>query len=276
MIPFGERLRAAVDAHGPLCVGIDPHGALLRSWELPDSAAGARSLSLAVIDAARGRLAIVKPQVAFFERFGAAGFAVLEEVIGAARDSGLLVIADAKRGDIGSTAEGYGAAWLAVAAPLRSDAVTLSPYLGLGALDPVIAIGRDAGAGVFVLASTSNPEGLIVQGARDGDGTSVAALLTQEAARGNETARAEEWGDIGVVIGATRPLADSGIDPAILARTPILAPGFGAQGARLGDLRAVFGAAAGTVIPSVSRSVLDAGAAELVSAIESHRKELLR
>ncbi len=276
MIPFGERLRAAVDAHGPLCVGIDPHGALLRAWGLPDSAEGARTLSLAVVDAAADRVAIVKPQVAFFERFGAAGVAVLEEVIVSARASGLLVIADAKRGDIGSTAEGYGAAWLAATAPLRSDAMTLSPYLGLDALDPAIAIGRAAGAGVFVLASTSNPEGSVVQGARDDDGTTVAALMTQEAARRNETAPAGEWGDIGVVIGATRPLADAGIDPGILARTPILAPGFGAQGARLGELHALFGSAAGTVIPSVSRSVLGAGAEGLVSAIESHRTELLR
>lgn len=274
MTGFGERLRQAVDARGALCVGIDPHGALLRAWGLPDSAAGARELSLAVVEAAAGRVAIVKPQAAFFERFGSAGVAVLEEVIRAARAAGLLVIGDAKRGDIGSTAEGYAQAWVAAGAPLESDALTIAPYLGLGALDPIIDTARSAGNGVFVLASTSNPEGAAVQGARSADGATVAAIIAREAADRNATAPG--WGDVGLVIGATRPVAESGIDARMLARTPILAPGFGAQGARLGELGAIFGAAAGTVIPSVSRSVLEAGRDGLVSAIQAHRSELAR
>lgn len=274
MIGFGERLRQAVDARGALCVGIDPHSALLRAWGLPDSAAGARELSLAVVEAAAGRVAIVKPQAAFFERFGSAGFAVLEEVIRSARAAGLLVIGDAKRGDIGSTAEGYAQAWVAAGAPLESDALTVAPYLGLGALDPIIDTARAAGNGVFALASTSNPEGAGVQGAQSADGETVAALIAREAAERN--ADAPGWGDVGLVIGATRPIAGSGIDAGMLARTPILAPGFGAQGARLSELGAIFGAASGTVIPSVSRSVLEAGRDALVSAIDAHRSELAR
>lgn len=274
MTSFGERLQVAVDAHGPLCVGIDPHSVLLRAWGLPESPEGVRSFGLAVVEAAAGRLAVVKPQVAFFERFGAAGIAVLEEIIRVARATGLLVIADAKRGDIGSTAEAYGAAWLAAGAPLRSDALTLAPYVGLGALEAVIDIGRTAGNGVFVLAATSNPEGRELQASLDGTGETVAGRIAQDAAARN--ASAAGWGDIGLVIGATQPLAVTGIDPTRLARTPILAPGFGAQGACLGELGALFGAAADTVIPSVSRSVLGAGRDGLVAAIESHRTELTR
>lgn len=275
MTGLGARLRAATDARGALCVGIDPHAALLRAWGLPDSAGGARELALTVVDAAAPRIGIVKPQAAFFERFGSAGIAVLEEVIRAARAAGLLVIGDAKRGDIGSTAEGYAAAWLAEGAPLESDALTVAPYLGLGALDPLIRIAQEAGNGVFVLASTSNPEGVAVQSARTADGGTVAATIARDAADRNATAAAAgEWGDIGVVIGATRPLAHSGIDAGALAATPILAPGFGAQGARLADVGSIFGAAAATVIPSVSRSVLEAGPAGIAAAIDAHRAEL--
>ena len=275
MTGLGARLRAATAARGALCVGIDPHAALLRAWGLPDSASGARELALTVVDAAAPRIGIVKPQAAFFERFGSAGIAVLEEVIRAARAAGLIVIGDAKRGDIGSTAEGYAAAWLAEGGPLESDALTVAPYLGLGALDPLIRIAQEAGNGVFVLASTSNPEGVAVQSARTADGGTVAAAIAREAADRNATAAAAgEWGDIGVVIGATRPLADSGIDARALAATPILAPGFGAQGARLADIGAIFGAAAATVIPSVSRSVLEAGPEGIAAAIDAHRAEL--
>ncbi|GAA1695194.1 orotidine-5'-phosphate decarboxylase [Microcella alkalica] len=276
MTGLGARLRAATDARGPLCVGIDPHAALLRTWGLPDTAAGAREFALAVVEAAAPRVGIIKPQAAFFERFGSAGIAVLEEVILAARSAGLLVIADAKRGDIGSTAEGYAAAWLASGAPLESDALTVAPYLGLGALDPLIRIAQESGNGVFALASTSNPEGVALQSARSTDGTTVAATIAREAAERNAAAaEAGEWGDVGVVIGATRSLAVSGIATACLAATPILAPGFGAQGAQLGDIAAIFGEAAATVIPSVSRSVLEAGRAGLAAAIDAHRAEVV-
>ena len=131
---FGARLRVALDTHGPLCVGIDPHGALLRAWGLDASASGAREFGLRTVEAAAGRVGIVKPQVAFYERYGSAGFAALEDVMAAARTAGLLVIADAKRGDIGTTMDGYAAAWLVPGAPLECDAVTLSPYLGTDAL----------------------------------------------------------------------------------------------------------------------------------------------
>jgi orotidine-5'-phosphate decarboxylase len=274
MIAFGERLRAAVDAHGPLCVGIDPHAALLRAWGLPDSASGARELALAVVESAAPLVGIVKPQVALFERFGSAGFTVLEEVLLAARAARLLVIGDAKRGDIGSTAEGYAAGWVATGAPLECDALTVVPYLGLGALDPIIDVARSSGNGVFVLAYTSNPEGEEVQSARTSSGSTVAEAIARDVAERNPGADTGQWGDLGLVIGATRPLTQTGIDPRILASTPVLAPGFGAQGARLADLPAIFGAASTCVVPTVSRSVLGAGRDGISRAISRHLSEL--
>ncbi len=269
---FGARLATAMDAHGPLCVGIDPHAALLQLWGLGDDAAGARELALRVVEAAAGRVGIVKPQVAFFERFGAAGYAVLEEVIGAARAAGLLVIADAKRGDVGSTMAAYAAAWLGEGSPLRADAMTAVAFQGLGSLEAAIA----ADGGLFVLAATSNPEGRALQASRDEAGRTVSAQLVHEVAQRNADAPGAALADLGVVIGATRPLAQTGIDPRDLARTPILAPGFGAQGARLDELEALFGAAAPAVIPTVSRSVLGAGADGVRAAIAAHGAELRR
>ena len=136
---FGERIRAALAARGPLCVGIDPHAALLTSWGLPDSAAGVREFGLRTVDAAASRVGVVKPQVSFFERFGSAGFTALEDVLQAARDAGLLAIADAKRGDIGTTMDAYASAWLTPGSPLEADALTVNPFLGVGTLDSTFA-----------------------------------------------------------------------------------------------------------------------------------------
>jgi len=152
-----------MDQYGPLCVGIDPHASLLAKWGLPDDVAGLREFSLTVLEAVGGNVAAVKPQSAFFERFGSAGLAVLEEVIQKAKELNTLCIVDAKRGDIGSTMEGYAEAFLREGSPLAGDAVTLSPYLGFGSLQPAIDMAIANGRGVFVLCLTSNPEGATVQ-----------------------------------------------------------------------------------------------------------------
>ncbi len=272
MIDFGTRLRQAVDAHGRLCLGIDPHSSLLQTWGLPDTAAGARSLALHAVEAARGRVGIVKPQAAFFERFGAAGYTVLEEVIATARAAGFVVIADVKRGDIGSTAAAYGAAWLSPGSPLEADAMTAVAYQGLGSLDPVIEIALEHGKGVFVLTATSNPEGRGVQQSVSGSGRSVAGQLARDVAVRN--AGKTGWGSLGVVIGATEPITTSGIDPVLLQHTPVLGPGFGYQGSRLSQLDEIYGVAAGSVIPTVTRSVLAAGPEGLAAALDAHRAEL--
>jgi len=272
---FGARLRSAVAAHGRLCVGIDPHAALLDEWGLAFSAAGVREFGLRVVDAAAGRAAVVKPQVSFFEQHGAAGFAALEEVLAAARAAGLIAIADAKRGDIGTTMAAYATAWLTRGAPLEADALTVSPYLGVGPLRGTFALAREEGKGVFVLAATSNPDAVRLQAALAGHVT-VAAAIAHEVASDNAAAddRADEWHDVGLVVGATVDRAAVGLADALLERTPVLAPGFGAQGARLVDIDRLYGAAAPHVLASASRSILAAGPGGLAAAIDAHRGEL--
>lgn len=130
MVDFGTRVKDAFSLHGQLCVGIDPSKSELRNFGLADDLAALEYFSLKVIEACQGRVGFIKPQVAFFERFGSAGFAILEKVLHFARESGLIVIADAKRGDIGSTLEGYAEAWLAEESPFMVDALTLSPISG--------------------------------------------------------------------------------------------------------------------------------------------------
>ncbi len=158
---FGHRLSRAIAQRGPLCLGIDPHPALLSAWGLetnPDGLARFSDICLAAFE----DFAIVKPQVAFFEAYGSAGYAVLERTIATLRECGVLVLADAKRGDIGSTMAAYADAW-AGDSPLATDAVTASPYLGFGSLQPLLDKARERDRGVFVLAATSNPEGASVQ-----------------------------------------------------------------------------------------------------------------
>lgn len=266
---FGMRLRSAHDAFGPLCVGIDPHEHLLAEWGLDATAEAAREFGLRVVEAAAGRVGIVKPQVAFFERYGSAGFAALEDVLQAAREAGLVVIADAKRGDIGSTMDGYAAAWLTAGAPLEADALTVSPYVGVEALGGTLRQAVAAGKGVFVLAATSNPEARELQRA-DVDEDTVSALVAEQVTAFNAATTPEgQWGSVGIVIGATVDLVAAGLglgseDPV----APILAPGFGAQGAQPRDLAARFGPRAGAVIASESRSILSAGPEGLAGRIE--------
>jgi len=255
---FGARLAAAMADHGPLCVGIDPHPALLAAWGLPDDVTGLRTFALRAVEALVGGVAAVKPQSAFFERHGAAGIAVLEEVLAAARGGTTQVILDAKRGDIGSTMAGYADAYLRDGAPLACDALTLSPYLGPESLTPAVHTALAGGRGVFLLALTSNPEGRTVQHAvRDGpEGReAVAAAVARYAAAQNAVP-----GPVGLVVGATvgDAVARVGIDLAAVGG-PVLAPGVGARGAGPAELHLVFGEARRWVLASTSRAVLAAG-----------------
>jgi len=248
---FGVRLSEAVAVRGPLCLGIDPHPELLRAWDLPVSADGLARFSDICVRAYAG-FAIVKPQVAFFEAYGAAGFAVLETTIAALRESGVLVLADAKRGDIGSTMAAYAQAW-AGEGPLAADAVTASPYLGFGSLQPLLELAAANGRGVFVLAATSNPEGASVQRALVGERT-VAQSIVDDAAAINRAHRSR-LGSVGVVVGATLDVVP---DLSELGG-PVLVPGVGAQGGRPEALGGLGGARPGQVLPAVSREVLRAG-----------------
>ncbi len=254
---FGPRLLAAMQAHGPLCVGVDPHPELLQQWELPDSPPGLERFCGLIVEAVAGRVAAVKPQSAFFERHGAAGIAVLEQLLAELRDSGTLSVLDVKRGDIGSTMRAYADSYLAPGAPLAADAITVTPYLGTGALAPAVDLAQAHGRGLFVLALTSNAEAAALQ---QGGEPSVAAQVVTEVAALN--AMAETVGDIGLVVGATVGATPQrlGIDLAA-AGGIVLAPGVGAQGATAADLVATFTGLQRRVLVPVSRGILSAGPA---------------
>jgi orotidine-5'-phosphate decarboxylase len=242
---------------GPLCVGIDPHPALLQRWGLTDDAAGLERFSLTVLEAVGSLAAAVKPQVALYERHGSAGIAVLERTLAAAAEASVLTIADAKRGDIGSTMAAYADAWLRDGSALAADSVTLSPYLGFESLRPALDLAAETGRGVFVLALTSNPEGASVQ--HVGGSDSVARRITEAAAVENRRYDGS-LGSVGLVVGATVGSALSALDLDLAAvRGPILAPGLGAQGATAADLRRTFGAAYPQVLGTSSRDILGAG-----------------
>jgi orotidine-5'-phosphate decarboxylase len=250
---FGARLRAAVDQRGPLCAGIDPHTSLLAEWGLPLTVEGLERFSLTAVEALAPEVSVVKPQSAFFERFGSKGIAVLERVIADSRAAGALVLLDVKRGDIGSTAQAYADAYLDPHSPLASDAITASPYLGFGTLQPMIDTALANGAGVFVLALTSNKEGPQVQHANTATGRSVGGTMLDELALLN--AGSEPLGSFGAVVGAT--IGD--VEESFEFNGPILAPGVGAQGGTADDVLRIFGRAARNVLPSTSRGVLEAG-----------------
>ena len=251
---FGTRLDDALSSRGSVCVGIDPHPGLLEAWGLPDSVEGLARFADACTGAFGDTAAVVKPQSAFFESYGSAGIAVLEQTVAACRAAGALVVLDVKRGDIGSTMTAYARAYLDPSAPLFADAITLSPFLGVGSLQPAFDLAAANGCGAFVLALTSNPEGPQVQHAQGADGRTVAQAVVSQLAERN--AGATPMGSLGVVVGATIGETDVRLDE---LNGPFLVPGIGAQGGTADDVRRIFGAARRNVVPSVSREVLRAG-----------------
>ena len=250
---FGQRLRDAMDDRGPLCAGIDPHRGLLDSWGLPDTVAGLEKFSLSAAEALAPVAAAVKPQSAFFERFGSRGIAVLERVVETSREAGALVVLDVKRGDIGSTAQAYADAYLDPGSPIAVDAITATPFLGFGSLDPMLATAREHGKGVFVLALTSNPEAPQFQHAHTDEGRSVAGTVLDELRSLN--GGVSPMGSFGAVVGATIAETGENLD----VNGPLLVPGIGAQGGTADDVRRIFGGVLHLVLPSSSREILGAG-----------------
>ncbi|EFQ83895.1 orotidine 5'-phosphate decarboxylase [Aeromicrobium marinum DSM 15272] len=249
---FGSRAAAAMQAYGPACIGIDPHANLLEQWGLGDDVDGLERFAATCVEAFAGRVAFVKPQSAFFERFGARGVAVLERTVADLRHTGTLVVLDVKRGDIDSTARAYADAYLDEDAPMAVDAITVSPFLGFGSLTPFFEVAELNDAGVFVLALTSNADGHEVQHARRGDTTVAGDVLARLRALNGD---ARPMGPFGAVVGATIGDADWDLD----INGPLLVPGFGAQGGTVADIRRLFGSVLDHVIPSTSRQVLAAG-----------------
>ncbi len=277
---YGARLRVATDELGPLCVGIDPHPGLLAHWGLDETVQGLETFAMTCVEAFAGTVAVVKPQSAFFERFGSAGVAVLERSLAGLREAGTLSLLDVKRGDIGSTMTAYARAYLLADSPLRADAITVSPFLGFESLRPALNLAQESGRGLFVLALTSNPEGAQVQhavmGGNAAAGCSVAGSIVDGVTTQNALeARAGVLGSIGMVVGAT--VGDAvqrlGLDLAG-ANAPLLAPGVGAQGATADDLRAVFGSALPNVLASSSREILGTGPS--VAALRAAARSMAR
>lgn len=270
-LAFGERLQAQFAESKRLCVGIDPHPYILAAWGLPDTAEGAGEFAFRVLDAATPIAAAVKPQVAFFERYGAAGFAVLEQLIVAAKQSNILLIADAKRGDVGSSFAAYAQAWLQPGSPLEADALTVNPFQGFEVLSSALELSSTHGKGLFVLAATSNPEAKSIQQAVVAPHTSVSSHILDRIHEYNQREHsAHEMANVGAVLGATVRLADYDIDVRELAEAksqwpvmPILTPGVGHQGGQLEQVRENFGRLFAGVLINESRSLVEAGPTSL-------------
>jgi len=238
-VSFADRLIERVrDLGHPLCVGLDPHLApippLFRRGSMaprdPETAEAVEAFLAAVLERIAGRVAIVKPQIAFFEQLGWRGIRVLESLCARAREAGLLVLLDAKRGDIGSTAEGYATAYLAREAVMPVDAITLSPYLGFDTLEPFRRVASAEGRGLFVLVKTSNPGSRDLQD-RDVGGEPLFGRVADGLIRMERDLRGATtgWSSLGVVCGATWPEQARRVREA-LPHTLFLVPGYGAQG----------------------------------------------
>jgi len=250
---FADRLVEAVLNYGPLCVGIDPHAGRIPALFGGDTPDGLRNWGRAVVEAAVGRTGIVKPQAGLFERHGWQGMRALAEVCETARDAGLIVLMDAKRGDIGSTADGYAAAYLAKDAPFACDALTVNPYMGTDTLEPHVRAAEASGKGVIVLARTSNPGSADYQ-ARDLEGAPLYARVVESLAPMIARLKgANGWSGLMLVTGATGPdearrLRDLASDALFLV------PGYGTQGAGAADALAGFVGGQGGCV-NASRSV---------------------
>ena len=284
--PYADRLHAAVErTQNPVVVGLDPHLALLPSEfaiardpaaSRAERAGALREFLLGIVEVAAGRVPAVKPQSAFFEVFGADGVQAFEEVTAAAKEAGLLVIGDVKRGDIGSTAAAYAEAFLtgpglgpagkaepapAWAQAYLCDAATVNPYLGSDSITPFVAACEAASAGLYVLVRTSNPssaefQALTVEGSEDTLADRVADAVD---GWGAEVMGECGWSSIGAVVGATHPKQLSELRRR-MPKTPLLLPGYGAQGASAKDIRGGFADGLHGALVNSSRGILYAGA----------------
>ena len=258
---YAERLRSITSSRGRLCVGIDPMPSVLDAWGLPHDVSGLERCARGIVEELGSTVAVFKPQSAFFEAYGSRGVAVLEAVLADITAAGATSILDVKRGDIGSSMAGYAHAFLGDGAPLWADAITVSPYLGVGSLQPAIAGAVEGGQGLYILARTSNPEGAQIQLA-DADGVTVAQHVVDTVAVRNGDADFA----LGLVVGGTH--SDLGCDVSAFNGS-ILVPGIGAQGGTVEALHQTFGPALGYVLPTVSRDAIGGGRAQLRERVET-------
>lgn len=237
---FASRLsKATIKTKSVLCVGIDPHPDLMPALfggqdQMPGSAQAIRHLeafSQAILEATTGMVPAIKPQVAFFERHGPEGLRVLASLSAEAKHRELLVIMDAKRGDIGTTAQAYAEAWLGPEAIFAADALTLNPYLGLDSLEPFIRRAQQTLSGVFILVRTSNPGSADLQQLLINGKPTWAHLAAGLGGMVKEQFDPScDLSSVGVVVGATGP-EDAMAVRKLLPAAPFLIPGYGSQGA---------------------------------------------
>jgi orotidine-5'-phosphate decarboxylase len=277
MTTFAARLHQKIVEHSPLCVGVDPSASLLKSCNLPNTPDGAFEFGKRVLEAADFRISLLKPQSAFFERFGSAGLKAVEELTTLARSREVLVLLDGKRGDIDTTGAAYAEGYFSSTTTLRVDAVTTHVYLGLAALDPFLDIAVRAEGGVFVVVRSSNPEGRGLQTARMANGETVAQNLCREITLRNRK-QGEGLQYLGAVVGATCDDAAETVDA--MPQSFILAPGVGAQGATIQDVLQRMPSARGRVLPNVSRAILANGGSvsdirTTIRSLQDQARELL-
>jgi orotidine-5'-phosphate decarboxylase len=253
---FAVRFKAARDRHGPLVLGADPHGPVLAAWGLTDDADGLERFTDIVLEAAAGTVGLIKPQSAFYERHGWRGIRTLTRLCAEARAAGLLVILDAKRGDVGSTNDAYAEAYLGKDAPIQADALTVHPYLGLAAMSAFVHRAHEAGSCLLVVTRSSNREGRDIQAAETKSGVPVEVNLLHQIGQLNVELAPGRIGPVGAVIGPREWGAPLDL---ISPNAVYLAPGVGTQGATLDDVAQVFAACADRVMPSASRSLLANG-----------------
>jgi orotidine-5'-phosphate decarboxylase len=236
--------------------GLDPSGPVLDAWGVGDSPEGLDRFADIALTAAIGTVGLVKVQAAFYERHGWRGFRTLQRLVSEARHAGLLVIMDAKRGDVGTTNDAYAEAFLGPGAPLEADALTVHPYLGLSAMGPFVTRAHASGSCLLIVTRSSNPEGRAVQSAVAGPGRRVEDELIVAIGEWNNRLAPGDIGPIGAVVGPTH--FDAPLD-LVSAHGLFLAPGLGAQGSTPGDVARVFATCPDRVMPSASRSLLVSG-----------------
>ncbi|MBZ4394450.1 MULTISPECIES: orotidine-5'-phosphate decarboxylase [unclassified Myxococcus] len=254
---FAQRFARLADERSPFCLGVDPSRDLLNRWGLPDTAQGLSDFCERIAEAAGDSVAVVKPQSAFFERHGPAGLQVLQKLMKRFQAAGSLALLDVKRGDIGSTMDAYAESVFGPDSAYQADAATFTAYLGLGALVKTIERARASGACAFLVVRSSNPEGTSLQKSKGEDGRTVAEALADGLRELNEKAGPGVL-PAGAVMGATLPDSDRSVIER-LGGALLLTPGIGAQGAGFDDLKRLFAGREAQVIPTATRSVLEAG-----------------
>lgn len=253
---FETRFHRLADAKSPFCLGVDPAPGLLLAAGLDDSPSGIRAFCERLLDAGQEFVGVVKPQIAYFERFGPDGLKEMKRLLDAARERNILTVVDAKRGDIDTTCMGYAQAYLGPDSYYNADALTVTAYMGFDALAPIIDTAREYGRGVFVVVMSSNPEGRSIQTALLADGTqSVADHLAEKIADYNTRAGTKV---VGAVVGATVGPMLGGV-VGRLDHGLILCPGIGHQGAQFSDLKQPFADARRSIMPTMARSIVRDG-----------------